>query len=418
MNWLHYLLQVNLYLAGFYGFYRLLLRKETFHQLNRSFLLAGTALAFFIPAMQSDWIRTWLFTRQVNDSIYSYYNPGVVFITPDYLDNSSSAHPMAWGHVLAFTYLCGILILLGQFAFRLMRLGDIIRYRTNRKVDQNMAFAFFNHFFVGKNLSNRRTIEMHERVHVRQLHSADVIFFELIAIFNWFNPIVYFLKQDICLIHEYLADEVASKYETSRADYAMLLFSQQFGVQQMELAHTFFSKSLLKSRIAMLKQKPSQTSALMKYALIVPVFGSMIFLATACAQKEKQEEMVSAPATPAESPVKPAATVEDEVFTVVEKQAKFPGGNAEMYRYLAKNVKYPAAAQRANVEGKVFAAFIVEKDGSITNVKIVKGIGFGCDEEVLRIMKEMPKWIPGTQAGNPVRSRFNLPIAFTMEDPS
>ncbi|MDQ1087649.1 M56 family metallopeptidase [Siphonobacter sp. SORGH_AS_1065] len=412
MNWLHYLLQVNLYLAGFYGFYRLILRKETFHQLNRSFLLAGTALAFFIPAMQSDWIRTWLLTQQVNESLYTYYNPGVVFITPDYLDNSRSAHPMAWGHLLAVAYLCGILILLGRFAFRLMRLGDLVRYRTNRKVDQNMAFAFFNHFFVGKNLSNRRTIEMHERVHVRQLHSADVIFFELIAIMNWFNPVVYFLKQDICLIHEYLADEVASRLETSRADYAMLLFSQQFGVQQMELAHTFFNKSFLKARISMLKQKPSQTSALVKYALIVPVFGSMIFLATACAQQEKKEELVI---IPIETPAPAQTNAKEEVFTVVEKQAQFPGGDSEMYRYLSQHVKYPAAAQRANVEGKVFTSFIVEKDGSITDVEIMKGIGFGCDEEVLRIMKDMPKWKPGYHSGHAVRSRFNLPITFTME---
>ncbi len=411
MNWLHYLLQVNLYLAGFYGFYRLILRKETFHQLNRSFLLAGTALAFFIPAMQSEWIRTWFFTQQVNASLYSYYNPGVVFITPDYLDNSKSAHPMAWGHLLALTYLCGILILLGKFAFRLMRLGDIIRYRTNRKLDQNMAFAFFNHFFVGKNLSNRRTIEMHERVHVRQLHSADVIFFELIAIFNWFNPVVYFLKQDISLIHEYLADEVASRFETSRADYAMLLFSQQFGVQQMELAHTFFNKSLLKSRVAMLQQKPSQNSALVKYALVAPVFGFMVFVATACSQNEEKEMLVITP--PAEAPAQ--NTSNDKVFTVVEKQAQFPGGDLEMYKFLSKNIKYPAPAQRANVQGKVFVRFIVEKDGSISDLEIVKGLGFGCDEEVLRIMEDMPKWIPGYQSGTAVRSLFNLPISFVLE---
>lgn len=408
MNWLHYLLQVNLYLAGFYAFYHLLLRNETFHQLNRSFLLAGTALSFFIPVMQSDWVSNWFLAQQFNETLYQFYNPKLVFIRPDTFRNESTENPVMWGHLLAVLYLFGILFFLGRFAFQLRQLGRLFHYRHLRR--SNEAYAFFSHFFVGKNLPNRHTIEAHERVHVRQLHSADVIFFELVAVFNWFNPIVYFLKRDVRLLHEYLADEVASREEASRADYAMLLFNQHFGVTQSELTHQFFNQSVLRQRVSMLKRRPSGRMASYRYLLVVPLFGVMLFLSSAVVEKKARQVLVFTP------PVVVANTPDPEtVYTVVEKQAMFPGGEAAMYTYLSKNLQYPAPATRAGVEGKVFIQFTVEKDGSITSPVVLKGLGFGCDEAALRAIRNFPKWEPGRHNGLPVRSRFNLPISFVFD---
>jgi protein TonB len=86
-----------------------------------------------------------------------------------------------------------------------------------------------------------------------------------------------------------------------------------------------------------------------------------------------------------------------------------------MYRYIGENMKYPSAAQRANVSGKVFVKFVVEKDGSIGDISILKGIGFGCDEEASRVIKSMPKWSPGRQNGRNVRVYFTMPISFRLE---
>ncbi|AEI46829.1 M56 family metallopeptidase [Runella slithyformis] len=108
-------------------------------------------------------------------------------------------------------------------------------------------------------------------------------------------------------------------------------------------------------------------------------------------------------------------TKKGEVFTVVEQNPEFPGGLSEMGRYLGRNIKYPAAAQRANVQGKVFVQFVVGEDGDIRDPKILKGIGFGCDEEALRVTLNMPKWNPGKQNGKPVAVQYNLPIAFVLE---
>lgn len=128
------------------------------------------------------------------------------------------------------------------------------------------------------------------------------------------------------------------------------------------------------------------------------------------------EEVAAAP-PPVEAP-KPAEIEqprEDEIFTTVEQNPEFPGGLKEMYAFIGKNLKYPSAAQRANVSGKVFAKFVVERDGRIGDVQILKGIGFGCDEEAQRVIKSMPKWNPGKQNGRQVRVFFTMPINFQLE---
>ena len=107
-------------------------------------------------------------------------------------------------------------------------------------------------------------------------------------------------------------------------------------------------------------------------------------------------------------------SVDDEVFVVVEEQAEFPGGLDSMYAYIHKNLKYPELAKEKGIEGRVFVSFIIEKDGSISNVKILRGIGGGCEEAAVEMIKNMPKWKPGKQRGKPVRFQFNLPIKFEL----
>ncbi len=106
--------------------------------------------------------------------------------------------------------------------------------------------------------------------------------------------------------------------------------------------------------------------------------------------------------------------VAEEIFTIVEDQPEPRGGMAAFYEYVSKNLKYPAQARRMGIEGKVFVEFIVDKDGSITNVKAIKGIGAGCDEEATRVIAKAPKWKPGKQRGRPVKVRMILPITFKL----
>lgn len=105
----------------------------------------------------------------------------------------------------------------------------------------------------------------------------------------------------------------------------------------------------------------------------------------------------------------------EEIVVFAEKMPSFKGGQQAFYRFVSKNLKYPVQARRMGIEGKVFVHFVVDKDGSLNDIKIVRGIGAGCDEEVLRIIQKCPVWNPGKQRGNPVRVRMMLPITFRLD---
>ncbi len=105
---------------------------------------------------------------------------------------------------------------------------------------------------------------------------------------------------------------------------------------------------------------------------------------------------------------------EQEIFQVVENAPAFPGGDIARMKFLQDNIKYPAMARESGIQGTVYVTFVVERNGSVTDVKILRGIGGGCDEEAVRVVKNMPKWEPGKQRGKPVRVQFNMPIRFTL----
>ncbi len=106
---------------------------------------------------------------------------------------------------------------------------------------------------------------------------------------------------------------------------------------------------------------------------------------------------------------------EAPIFTVVESMPEFKGGMQQLYTYLGNNIKYPVMAKESGIQGKVYVTFVVEKDGSITDVKVLRGIGGGCDEEAVRVVQSMPRWSPGKQRGKPVRVQYNLPVRFTLQ---
>ena len=104
----------------------------------------------------------------------------------------------------------------------------------------------------------------------------------------------------------------------------------------------------------------------------------------------------------------------DQIFLVVEESASPKGGMAAFYKYVSDKMKYPAQARRMGIEGKVFIEFVINRDGSITDVKVMKGIGAGCDEEAIRVVQSAPPWNPGKQRGKPVRQRYVVPIIFKL----
>jgi periplasmic protein TonB len=105
---------------------------------------------------------------------------------------------------------------------------------------------------------------------------------------------------------------------------------------------------------------------------------------------------------------------EPEIFVIVEEMPRYPGGEAARLRFFSENLRYPVMAREAGIKGTVFVAFVVGEDGSITDVKLLRGIGGGCDEEAIRVVRLMPKWIPGRQRGQAVKVHYNMPIRFEL----
>jgi periplasmic protein TonB len=140
-------------------------------------------------------------------------------------------------------------------------------------------------------------------------------------------------------------------------------------------------------------------------------------VSTVTQEGSNKVEVATAPVGQAEAPPPPVVEEkkEDEVFQVVEQQAEFPDGQAALFKWLSQNIKYPAVARENNIQGKVILRFIVEKDGSVNGVTVLRGTNELLDKEAVRVVKEMPKWKAGKQRGNAVRSYFTLPVVFKLE---
>ena len=440
MNWLHYLLQVNLYLILFYGFYHIVLRKETFFNLNRTYLLASSALAFFIPMLQFTWVREQLVSDGVYDTMKYIYDPQMYYAPTE----SFVQQGWAWGDMIAVVYITGVLIGIGRMGLQMAYLGNLLRGKSQKKNMNKSAFSFFNFLFVSKDMPMRDVIMRHEQVHIRQLHSADIMLFELLAIFNWFNPIIYLYKKAVRYIHEFIADEITSQWEESKEEYAMLLFHEQFGVQTVPLTNNFFNDSMLKQRIQMLMKDRSEADVQWKYLLVLPLLGTMLILASSNLKGSEVEQRLNTKwraiverggqaVVPSKSGrqvlaesgisissatiISPALAEElqmeaDSIMNGVDHQPEFNGGMPAFVEYLRANLKYPEEAQKANMEGKVYIQFVVNKDGSTEDYKVVKSAGEPLDNEALRVLKSVQKWVPGTHQDKLVRCTFVVPISF------
>lgn len=432
MTWIHYLLQANIYLVVFYAFYKLLLEQETYFQLNRAYLLASGLFASCIPFIRLDWLTQQPVAQQLSITVGQLD----MMVLPDQNERSNYLAP---GNVVAIIYAAGLLFFFLRFCIQLWLVIRNLYFRDQyQTMQQGTAYSFFSRKVVDEHLPGQEIINHHEDVHVRQLHSLDILLFEAIAILNWFNPVVYLYKKALKDNHEFLADEAAANHQGDKETYSLLLLSAAFKVSPQALTNSFFTKqSLIKKRIYMLHKEKSKKAAVLKYGIYLPLFSGMLLLSSAKLQDNPSvvkavEEIpfndplnlakLSLP-TPTSNvdidtrrPALAASPIQDKPydFVSVEKVPNFPGGMKEFYNYLGKNIKYPKEAAAKKVEGKVFLQFVVEKDGSLNDIKVISGPGSGTNEEALRVLKGSPKWNPGMVKGRPVRVMYHLPVSFAL----
>jgi hypothetical protein len=281
MNWLYYLLEANLYLSIFYGFYRLLLHKETFYQLNRYYLISAAVLAFILPLLQVSYLNNLLSGNEIQ---------ALVYVTPKLTETGTGTnHLFSGSQLITAIYLSAVFALFIRLLSSLYKVFSLALNAPKQKhgkvihidlKDSAIAFSFFNLLFINPQAKERQTILKHELVHIRQRHSLDILFFEFILAFNWFNPIVWMIKKDIQLLHEYIADDATTNKEVKKHEYAMFLIQNSFGTIPNPLTSQIFDQSILKRRINMLNKKRSAGRARLRLLYVLPLAGGMLCAST------------------------------------------------------------------------------------------------------------------------------------------
>jgi hypothetical protein len=273
----------------------------------------------------------------------------------------------------------------------------------------------------------------HEEIHIRQWHTMDTILLEVLTIFFWFNPFVWFYRRSIKSIHEFLADEGVLSRGTNKIYYQKLLLEQSLGVMVNDLTNNF-NQSLIKRRFIMMTRPKSGRIARLKPLLALPLALLLVVLTSMGTNLFAQDDPPIPPPPPkagdevTELPQPPTPLQQEEqVFKVVDVMPEYPGGTNALISFLVENIKYPEIAKKEDVSAKVFVGFVVEKDGNIRSAWII-GTRTDMDkekhrealdalrEEAMRVVYSMPAWKPGMQDGKTVNVEYALPVSFQLDN--
>lgn len=539
---LAYFLKINVGIALFYAFYRLFFNKDTFFHWRRTALLCFLAISLLYPMLN---LQEWVKAHEPMVAMADFY---ATTLLPEVTMEEAATTGINWQkimHAMLNTgYLCGVIFLLVRF---IVQLTSIIRLRFlctpteiqgTRVYLLNKAsgpFSFFHWIFIHPESHTKEEMAevlAHENTHARQVHSADVVFGELMCIICWFNPFVWLIKGEIRNNLEYLADQhvLQTGHDYKTYQYHLL------GLAHHKAAATLynsFNVLPLKNRIKMMNKKRTKKIGRTKYLIFIPLAALLMIVsnieAIARTSKDFVRDVIQAvevrteattetlqpaaaeittPDAPSSTPLQekiveykgvivdetgkgianatvgaeilnndvfrkidipdtktdakgnfsfkavegvttitiktkdsasssniskqsrlnlkielPSAAArqrmeqEQEVFDVVENMPEFPGGTTAMMEYIAKNLRYPAKAHQAGIQGRVIASFIVEKDGSISHPGIMRSVNPDLDAEAIRVLSAMPKWKPGTQRGKEVRVRYTVPVNFKLNKP-
>lgn len=450
-----YLIKINVALMLLYGFYRLTVSRDTFFGLRRLTLWLIYAVALMVPALNLEyWVRETPTMASMANVYADTFYPVVVV--------KAQAPSITWMDMLLGIYWAGVAVLSLRLVwqlFSIIRLAVISRKQEVEGITVHLLrgegspFSFFRWVFMypstldGKQLHE---VMVHECTHVSGLHSLDTLFSELFSIACWFNPFAWLMKQEVRMNLEYLADESVLSDGNARKSYQYHLLGLAYRQPKdsTKIANNF-NLLPLKKRIKMMNKRRTSEIGKAKYLLFAPLAGALLMVSNiesvareiggqvpevAEVQQKadqalnadvavanpmaKAEEAMAAELAKAEAKASdataPADTTKNVVYDVTETMPQFPGGQGVMMKYLAANIKYPASAVKAKKQGRVIVAFVIQKDGSVTNARIVRSVDSELDAEALRIVKAMPNWTPGTQDGKPVNVRYTIPVVFSL----
>lgn len=400
-----YLLKSGLLLAVFYAVYKLLLENERMFRFNRAYLLGSLIFSLFIPLQ--------LF------SIASFFPSKIKTIQLDEImivANKSILNEVSYNEIIYFflgaIYVFIAAILLIRFvvnvsSFFLKMKKNSVEFIANQKLvlvkESILPHSFWNAIFISKEdfTDGKIPSELiaHEKAHLQQKHTLDILFVEVLQIVFWFNPMFVLFEKAIKLNHEFLADEAVNKQFDEVKSYQNLLLQFASKKHTVALASNI-NYEITKKRLIMMTKKESVSKAVFKVLAVVAVCMVLLFAFSSEAVAQDVNLMGNKVYKAGDSEI---------------KQPEFPGGMLEFYKFVGQRFKIPAEASKNNIDTKIHMQFMVEKDGSLSEISIVKNAGYGLGEEAIRVLKLSPNWIPGSENGKPVRVLYSLPITIQSE---
>jgi len=402
----NYLLELSVIHIALIMGYWFFLRKERQYAKMRSYLIGSTLLALIIPLLK---LPKLLFSS--NEPIDAV---PIVVIPLDAMTITPTADMSIWNYdLLIWMYIA----ISAFFLFKLLSGVLYLIYLESKSSDEKFndvnirkvrnikgSFTFFNWIFVSNEIDKSQqdydAILKHEKAHASLGHTYDLMFFELFKVCFWWLPTAWFINREIREIHEYQADACALKsYNVDQ--YSSMLMSSILKSNGLSLASSFHDSLILK-RLTAMKQQAKNVSPWKLGAL--SALCALLFTVFACSEEPKNTKEIDSQSN----------KIEGDIFTAVEAQPEFEGGIDAFHRYIMNEINYPLQARQMGVEGRVDVQFVVGKDGSLSDVRAIKGIGAGCDTEAVRVLQNAPSFKPGTQNGRPVFVRMAVPIIFKL----
>lgn len=459
---IQYILECIAFQLVFLVIYDFLLKKETFFQWNRAYLIVTHVLSLVLPWIKLEALRTETPVFQEYSEMLWNMQPMETLVVQE----AESGFTMPWYLVV---FLLGVLVASIWFGIKLWRLhqlrsrGRISYFKDFTQIlvpKSHIAFSFFKSIFLGDHLNGNayKSIVSHELVHIKQWHSLDLLFFELLRIVTWFNPLVYIYQHKLTELHEFIADAEVPKGD--RQAHCEMLLSQAFEVQHISFVNPFYKSSLIKKRIVMLQKSKSKKIWQLKYVLLVPMVLGMLCYTSCKNEKTSLEERLVRLNQEIEEKDTLTANERNEIakmvnsmvddynrtsptvdgwkvnvgvqnknlesvpFANVDEIPIYPGCenvedkracfNEKIQQHISKNFRYPEEAQEKGIQGRVSSIFTISENGHIQNIKL-RGPSPLLEDEVERIFESLPVMIPGKNDGINVPVAYSIPVNFKLQ---
>lgn len=286
-------------------------------------------------------------------------------------------------------------------------------------------FSFLNIIvmpkFIANDLKSKEIIIAHECTHIRYKHYCDLLFLKILEILLPYHPCLHFFRKELLLIHEYQADEQAIKSSNQEEYYKLLIEFSQKSSMHATIVNSFYY-SPIKSRIMMLFKKSSRLQYV-NLGLVPFLFMACLYLNSHT--NKSNSTLINHQISTDRNTMSPSYQIWDTELSIKNSSTqvsdstimpKFPGGDKALMEFLGNNIVYPANGKKNKIQGTSYIKFVVFEDGSIHNITIHKSLGKEFDQELRRIMKLMPDWIPASQAGKNAKAEFTLPVKFKLTD--